>query len=242
MTPDFERTLQPAVNIPEGFGDYIVNLCRVGALGYMSSAIMHEISNALTVISGNVQIIQLKNAGQEKKDILRRMPLIMDQIARIEATIARVGSFGARLNGKLKETDPIRALNNALYAFKKRCIFDGPEIRFAKQNETCTIQYDPSLIEYVLLEMFSLFLTVCNSKDHINIKSSVKEASWSVEADLTLEPPPSGKADFWSSEELPMLAAGTLFVLKKYGGEVTLRRSGNVLGWRLDVPLAVDHD
>lgn len=233
MDQDFEQVLKPAVDLPEALADYMTELCRVSALGYMSSAIMHEIGNALTVISGNVQIIQLRGADLEKDDMLKRMSLMMNQIARIEGTIGRVGSFGARLSGQIKRIDPHLALNNALYAFRRRCLIEGPEIHLHSEPGTCAIPYDPSLLEYAILEMLSLFLKVSENKDVLSINANATAGGWTIEATLTPKTPPNGKAGLWESGAISQTAAGTLFALDRHGGTAVVFRKGEVLGWRL---------
>ncbi len=89
---------------------------RLAALGLLSSAIMHDIRNALTVLSGNVQILLMKGDRADRIEIMQRLERAMAQIERIENQIGRADSFSRRTVGGVREFLPEPAVENAIFA------------------------------------------------------------------------------------------------------------------------------
>jgi len=240
MTHKFEFTPEPPKHLTTLISDYCTDLCRISALGYMSSAIMHDIGNALTVISGNVQIMQMKRDGLDTDDLNSRLNLIMDQISRIENTIGRVGSFGSRLTGKKAEVNPYQTLNNALFAFKRRTLLDGLDVEFPDEKKQLLLYYDPSILEFIFLEMLMLFINVLKGKGKLRINTAKSSEFWSVSAELEQPSTYADQIKFWKDEKLPDLLIGTLSALGIKGGNVTLYGDEIGVGWKLSFPVNKD--
>ncbi|MFH0765692.1 MAG: hypothetical protein V2A61_04655 [Calditrichota bacterium] len=154
---DTFQSMKLDLELPDGFKEYCLYYSRLAALGFMASAIMHEIGNAATVISGNAQIMIMKRGGSGPEDLLPRLERMMEQVDRIQAAMGRVGSFSSRVAGKEKNISPVSAVNNALYALKRRCNITGVTLTADLPSEERAVRCDPTLLEFILMELLSSF-------------------------------------------------------------------------------------
>lgn len=239
MARKTEKLLSPPANIPDWVEDYLTSFCRVIALGYMSSAIIHEIGNALTVISGNSQIIQIKKAEMEREDILARIDRVVDQVFRIQGVLSRVGSLSSRLAGHKREIDPHISLDNVLYTFHRKCNLAGLELVTDILEDDYTVFFDQSLLEFVLLELFALFLPGFSHLDcrgTINVAAGSDETQWKLESKLTIADKCQEIIERWESLEFERSLAVPLLIIDAVKGQVKVFNAGKSFGWRLTIP------
>ncbi len=230
-----EERLYPPSDLPPRLVDYCVAFSRHAALGYSASAIMHEIGNALTVVSGHTQLMSLKRENLEIKDVLDRLDKMLVQINRIHSAIHRFGSFGARSAGGKQSSSPVTALENALFAMSRRCSLAGVEIE--RDIEVCdrTVNCDPTLLEFIILEMIALGISEMGSGT-MHIATKGDELHW----ELVIRFIPLVDADAFISSldfsDMPFNLTATLFALEHIGGELYSVVEDHSAGWRLVLP------
>ena len=237
-----ERTLVKPANIPDNISDYCLDLCRIAALGYMSSPIMHDIGNALTVISGNSQIIQIKKNNQTIDQIQVRIETILDQITRIQNTTDRVGSFGARLSGVLKRIDPALPVNNALYALSRRFSLAGIGFETNIVKKRAVIFCDPSILEFIFIEFLSLFLKVPINDSNLKVDSSSDNNNFYVEAWLKPSKIEQKLFEHWDDPNLELKLFTPLAGLEGSGGSAKLFKNNESVGWCLTFAQYIDEE
>ncbi len=199
MSKQVVKNLLPPQDLPEWIEEYFLIFCRVTSLGYMSSSIMHEIGNAMTVISGNAQIMQIKKEAIEKDDIFKRIDLIMSQTDRIQAAIHKVGSFGGRTSGAITKMSPGRAVDNSLYAFEHRNDISNLSVEKEIMAEHGNVAVDPSVLEYIILELLSMFIFKTNVNGKLFIYSGSDENNWRLSADYSPSVDSSKVFESWES-------------------------------------------
>lgn len=237
-----ERVLIKPDRIPKSTSNYCLGLSRVAALGHMSSSIMHDIGNALTVISGNSQIIQFKKDNQTIDQVQTRIETILGQLDRIQNMMDRVGSFGSRLVGGSENIDPAYHLNNALFAFSRRCSLAGIECNSNIIEGGSHIFYDPSLFEYIVLEFLSLFIKTPIEGSKLKIDATTKENAYNIEAWLEFKNLKHPIFDLWDDPKLEITLLASMLGLDKCGGEARLFKGSDRVGWRLSIPRNVNEE
>ena len=224
--------LTPPKGLPEGLEEYCLNFSRLIALGVMSSAIMHEIGNALTVISGNAQIILYKKGDLKPDDILNRIQKVQDQVDRIQDTIQRVGSFSARAEGTMQNVSPESIIDNALYAFDKRCNLIGIAIERDIAPSSCDILCDSALLEFMILELLASFWGGKAPIGTLSARGENLETGWALT--LAFRPHENVNAFQPSTQDFTLLI--TLLALDKMKGELNFIKGKDSVGWKLLIP------
>lgn len=95
---------------------HCLELNRLASLGRLSSAIMHDLRNALTVLSGNIQILAMKGDRASADEIADRLNRMTAQLERMQGQIERADSFSRRAAGTKYPVPPERVIGNALFA------------------------------------------------------------------------------------------------------------------------------
>lgn len=238
MTTNFRRELHfPHAYFPEEYKNYLMKYARVTALGYMSSAITHEIGNALTVISGNAQIIQLKDLDQTVEQILTRNEAVIDQISRTQQAINRVGSFGSRIRGKTYNFPPKKQVNNSIFAFQRSCALAGIKLSTEISDGGEDVYFDPSLLEFILLEFLYLYLNEPAEGSDLLINAWMENDQFVVKSELKLHEDQVSFPIYWENEERIIDLVGSLLVLEKFNCSAYLFIEGNTAGWEIFIPL-----
>lgn len=167
-----------------GLEEYILTFARLASLGLQSSAIMHEVRNALTVLSGNVQILQMKGDRTTIEEVQQRLERMMAQIDRMEKSIGRVESFSRRTEGSARQVNPDTLIQNALFA--SSFVLRGTEqVKISEYaSQTRKVCGDPNLLELLVFEMFQhLFRQI--REGSLKIESSDADPNWELLLELT---------------------------------------------------------
>lgn len=225
------------IPLPEGFRKYCMHISRLAALGASSSAIMHEIGNALTVISGNAQILLLKGKKVTPEDAATRHRRIQDHVERIQGAIDRVGSFSERAAGIQKKTTPLLSVKNALFAIERRCNNAGIKIETDLQNDQGQVVCDPTLLEFLIIELLYFFSDTNASSGRLVLFTDEECENWA----LTIRYyPPSGKPlTEWDISEdseifnLPVI----LHISNELNVQLFELDDQSYKGWKLVIPL-----
>ncbi|MBT3231407.1 MAG: hypothetical protein HN356_01190 [Calditrichaeota bacterium] len=236
------RTLVKPANFSDNISDYCLGLSRIAALGYMSSTMMHDIGNALTVISGNSQIIQIKKNNQTVDQIQVRIETILDQINRIQNITDRVGSFGARLSGDFKKIDPTLPVTNAFYALSRRFSLAGIRNETNIVKKKAVIFCDPSILEFIFIEFLSLFLKVPVNEGNLTVVSSSDKNNFSVEAWLKPTEIEQKLFEHWDDPNLESNLFTPLAGLEGSRGGAKLFKNNEGVGWCLTFAQNIDEE
>ena len=65
--------------------DYWLKYARLTTLGLISSAIMHDTRNALTILSGNIQILLMKGESAGTPEIMERLEKSLHQQSKMRS-------------------------------------------------------------------------------------------------------------------------------------------------------------
>ena len=96
---------------------------------------------------------------------------------------------------------------------------------------------DPSVLEYVILELLSLFANGTEINGELKIALANNESDWYLTADFTpAEDSTSILQSLQDAGSCTSLAA-SLLALNKFGGRVELSANDQTVGWKLTIPL-----
>ena len=238
MNKGDRRLLKPPTGWSPAFKQYLLKLCRISSLGYASSGVMHEMGNAMTVISGNAQIIQFKINDMTAEQTLERMDVILGQIARMLEAIENTGSMSIRVSGEPLTFDPAMALTAALYAFSRRC--NLAQIEVAKPEPAANpapIYADRYLLEYILFEAFDFFLWEDWTEASIHLAVSYDRPDWTLTTEIRSSQSAAVIDSLFERSDVEELLSGCLTGLESMNGGLELFRKPDVLGWNLRIPL-----
>ena len=138
--------------------EYWLRYAGLATLGQLASAIMHDTRNALTILSGNLQILLMKGAKVEMSEVLDRIEKSLHQVERIESQINRAESFSRRARGTIENIAPNSVVENALFFVEHR--INGlprkviANLRPSKKRLSCDI----GLLEFAIGELIQLCL------------------------------------------------------------------------------------
>ncbi len=238
MSEVARRVSEFSFSLPEDFENYCLHVSRLAALGASSSAIMHEIGNALTVISGNAQILLLKGERATPEDIATRHRRIQDYVERIQACIDRVGSFSERTAGTVKKISPLRAVRNALFAVERRCSNLDIKIDADLNQERGQITCDPTLLEFLLIELISFFTNKKAASGKLVVTTGSKRKNWTLA--IRYYPPPEKSLIDWDISKnsdtfsLPVV----VHVADEVGVDLFSLEDDTYKGWKLILPMS----
>lgn len=232
-----EHKLTIPIEIPDRLRKFLIEICRMGSLGNISSAIMHDIGNALTVISGNSQLIQLKRGNIEFEEIHNKIDSILDQVTRVHNLIKRVGSFSGRSKENVNLLNPRSALDNVIFAIERKCSISDVEFVFTKGEFESAVKYDPSLLDYIFFESFVLFLQDFVKNGRLFVTEYLENGKWCVNAQFESDVFFNQLNDIWDPGDLDHRLIGVAVSLDEYGGSSTLFSDSNTLGWKIEIPV-----
>ncbi len=242
MGREAERRITLPEKLPPDLRGFCLRFSRLASLGTVSSAIMHDIRNSLTVISGITQIILLKQGRVPQAEIVRRLEKVMDQVKKIMSSFDRVDSFARRAGGEETELSPDSALDNAIYGMKREIDAAQIDITRPEAGFRGRLRCDVGLFEFVLLELLSSCLAEAAPGGELILAPVERDGWWELEMRLPSETDAdagrsklAGRADGFS-----FVAA--LLVLEEIGGELYLLSEADAFGWRLRVPIREEED
>jgi K+-sensing histidine kinase KdpD len=212
--------------------EYWLKNARLATLGLLSSAIMHDTRNALTILSGNIQILLMKGEEVETSEIKDRLEKSLLQVERIEAQIKRAESFTRRAAGTIQTIIPDSAVENALFfvehhikGLPRRVVTD---LRPSRKRITCDI----GLLEFAIGELIQLnFAEPTDADLFISTGGNMKE--WECRIEQTATAPAAIDQD--SQPPSLLFAARALSRMK---GNIRRCSDKNRVGWRVTVPWA----
>lgn len=235
-----ERRLELPKSIPSGLDEFTQKFTRLAALGLISGYIMHEIRNALAVVSGNAQIIQIKGEKLSSQDIARRLNQILEQIDRTLNILNRIGGFTARAQGEIVAVQPDQTVANAISALERMFENRGLKVTESLMENEKTILCDASLFDFLLLQLLEACIPEEISVGKIEVTSSSKAKKWEMKLILR---PEENEENFISSFIDRVSGFGltaVLMALKAVKGELFLLSGPDDYGFRLIVPLEAD--
>jgi len=237
-----ERILVKQEKTPDNISDHCLRLSRISALGFMSSSMMHDIGNALTVISGNSQIIQIKGDNQTIDQIQSRIETILEQVVRIQNITDRVGSFGSRLSGVQKKIDPYYPLGNALYALSRKCSIAGIECESNNSKKLANIFCDPSIMEFIFLEFLLLFLKHPIDGSKLTVNSELDKGKFNIKAWFTSKSSMQKIFELWDNPNLESSLYAALIGLEECKGTVKLIKNTEGVGWLISISSSTNEE
>ena len=235
-----ERRLTSPGNLPVGLREFCLKFSRVASLGMVSSAIMHDFRNSLTVVSGNVQIILLKQGRLPQPEIVQRLGKVMKQIERITGSFDRVGSFSRRAAGEVTEVNPYAALDNAIFGLNREIDARQAVLTRSGDDTQGKIRCDASLFEFVLLELLSSCLEVMRPGGDLNVKTTEKDGWWELELRLPSDAGARSVHGKLNKRAESFSTVAMLLAVEEMGGELYLSSGDKADGWSLKMPLGKD--
>ncbi len=223
-------------DISENLRRQVLKLCRLSALGRLSSAISHDTSNALTVISGNAQIIQLNIDNLDHNELLAWSDEILDQVERIQKTTRLAGSFSTRLTETIEEINPADSIKRSIFAIKRLCALHNIEIVFNPYIDLNTIRYDATILDFILLELCFYFLSEKYSKNQIVFKLEDTKDVLKIKISLLIKHRQNEEKYNFEKDTIQSDLLNVLIVLDSYGGHININKESNALTFELTIP------
>jgi hypothetical protein len=163
---------QPALNTP----DSPLELVRFAAVGLLSSAIMHEVRNAMTVISGNLQmLLAFQQTAEADRNL--KYEMMLEQAFRVEKALNRVESFSARIGGREQTADPVSAVRNALFMFHHYEPGYGYEIVTELRDSPKMVECEAMLLEFLVFQLLRRLSRDCGGVSMF-IRDQSDEDGW----------------------------------------------------------------
>ncbi len=161
---------------------------KTSALGLMTSRIVHEINNPLSVISTHIELIEcLVNANDSNQEqVLESLKTINSVIERIQAIIASTKNVSQRRNLKPNEAYPIDMIVNSNLIFVDSELKQH-EIKLSQSHENSKEKIICSPIEFsqVILNLLTNSIQAIREKPEKWIKINSKITPKYVEFRIT---------------------------------------------------------
>ena len=231
-----ERRLEVPARLPAGLEKFCRSHCRLVALGLVSGHVMHDIRNALAVVSGHAQIIQIKGDKVSHEDVIRRMEQIIEQVERILTTINQVGSFTSRASGNMADVAPDESLENAVQALERRLENAGLKVLKKWMEAPRTLRCDASLFDFVLLQLLECCIPDKRSDGELSILTSSGETGWELKLNLSSKADDDGLFSGFLKITEGFDLVAVLLSLKPMKAKLFLLSGPDHYGFRLLVP------
>ena len=159
---------------------------KMAALGEMSSGIAHEINNPLTIISGNLAIIQKKiEQNDELKEVLKpKVENAQKMVLRISKIIKGLKSFARESQGEESEFEFVLfgdLIDETLSFCKTRFINHNVEFILINQTQNLKIYCQPTQLTQVLLNLLNNSFDALESEKTKIIKLSTAIKNKNIE-------------------------------------------------------------
>jgi signal transduction histidine kinase len=225
--------------LPEELKAYWMSITRIAAVGLLSSSIMHEIRNGLSVISGNIQILMMKSGKATPEEVDQYLHRMMTQMERIEQALARVESFSCRTGGVLSKVRPDKAIDNAIFATQRHGDMKGIQIQKQIEATDKTVLCDESLFEFVLMEL--LFNSFKNGEKDETLKlfSQDDGVNWRFRLECWKT---SGKPQTYKPRKDDYAMITSILAAEKMGGEMKRLDEQTHGGWTFQMPWAENEE
>ena len=230
---DKDKLNQVADLLP-GIRDYCLRCSRLSALGMMSSLVMHDIRNSLTIIYSLIQLMQLTRGEIDREELDSRLAQMTVQIDHILNFINGVGRFGERSQGKAIIFSPDAALDLDLKALKRDMESAGLKVEYLRSECVREMRCDASLLDYVLLELLTYLLSQHSGSGDLIVQSSELPDAWKVRAHLqyTQDGDPTSEEDNEIANSFILMTVQ--WALEKLDGALELFPDRK--GWELSFP------
>lgn len=173
-----ERVINVPQSLHEGIRQFSLHFGRLAALGMMSSFVVHEVRNSMAVISGNAQILLLKEDEVNREDLKTRLEMILAQIDRVMEVADKVGSFSGRASGEEILFSPETSLENALTANLKLMMDLDVKVERNEVVSGKSLSGDASVFEFLLMELIRILLENSNGAGELRVVSAEEDSGW----------------------------------------------------------------
>lgn len=225
------------VQIDDQWQLFLLKFIKMTSLGFLASSILHEIANSLTVISANTQIISMKYSKEINDDIKRILNSNLNQIDRIQTTMGRCNSFSSRLINDKQYISPQKFVENAIYSVQRRVDLCGVKIKTEFTKEEIIINSDPTLLEYVVLELIASFWKEPVAKGLMQVTCYQKDTFFEV--NILYSPPTANPLPlkFFREDNDMSSLLSVIVVLQQMQGQLFFIQDADSAGWTLRIPL-----
>lgn len=170
---------QPMIH--PAIADYVLTLCRMISVGRLSSSVLHDVRNQLAVISGSVQIIQLKGESIAPSELESRLDNIMVAIDKITQEMNAVGQYGPRSDKAMIDCDLEKIIDDTLLLLRRRIQRSSVSIERTSREEKYIRRLDPGLFEFLVVEIISSLVQVEPTPATLLVITSVEEGFWKLD-------------------------------------------------------------
>ncbi len=227
------------LKVPEAFltsrDDHTTEIIRLASLGLLSSAIMHEIRNSLTIILGNVQMVTIREGIVAPSELKLRLDRISNQLNKIEGTISRAGSFRGRAAGLSQQADPDAIVVNAIFAFEHLQLIKDSTIHSRYCSTRRSVRCDLSLLEFVVVEILKAAY-IGGDFEKISIVTNDLGDRWEcrIERLRTTGNLKTVAIDTLAEENNGLTIAAV--AMASLGGELRQYENAELAGWVIELP------
>lgn len=164
--------------------DALIHSEKMAALGRMSAAIVHEISQPLAAMEATLAAALLSGKAEDEF-VTSRIDKARSHIRRILRTIRHLKSFSRKDSGTLGPVAVDAALRNAIDLVAPRAADAGVEIAFAPEGEVSLIRVGQVRLEQVLVNLLVNALDAVEGQAAAAVTVTRSEAAGQVEIAVT---------------------------------------------------------
>jgi len=224
-------------SLPSGFTELSCKLARLASLGMLSNRLMHDFRNKLAVISGNIQIVQIKGTDVSPDFLTSRLETAMKMITETLKLFDEVGSSKQRAAGIAMEVNTEKAIKRALAALKHQ--FEQSGI-MGNKGEECpdfTFKGDAGLFDYIIMSLMEMFISEDRIEGEFTVSSVILKNTLQMSLSLHLKENDTGFRESFrkriNSLEMAVIEAG-VGVLK---GKLKILEKSESLCFELEIPV-----
>lgn len=162
--------------------DRLRNLNKLEAVGLACARIAHDFRNLLTVIQGNLEVLDYSDLNQDARSTVREA---MEAVSDSVVLTRQIGEFSSSHNIKPEPTELRNLLNKCASNAAKIC---PPEINISAETsiDDALVEIDANVLTIIILNLVQNAIDAITSEGQITIHSHLDSANDSTVPSLSI--------------------------------------------------------
>lgn len=186
MSDNYKIDSEVLQSLPSGLTELICKLARQASLGMLSNRLMHDFRNKLAVISGNIQIIQIKGTNISPEVLSSRLAIAMRMIEETLILFDDIGSSSDRAAGIVVKISTEKAIKRTLAVYKQKLGTVGIKLNEYVVSSDFSFKGDAGLFDYMLMSLIEMFLYEDRVDGKFKVSSAILKNTWQMSMKLHL--------------------------------------------------------
>jgi signal transduction histidine kinase len=203
----------------------------------LSGWLMHDFRNKLAVISGNIQIIQIKKTDISPDVLASRLAIAMKMIEETLKLFDDIGSFSQRAAGIAMEISTEKAINRTVAILKRQFEQFGIRVKKNGADPDYTFRCDAGLFDYILISLIEMLLPYNRTEGELILSSSLQENEWKMDAHLTIVGNNSTVSEDFRNRIVSMEMNVIQMGIKELNGKLEVSHTDESMGFELRLPV-----